>query len=155
MEKIYIFHNKPDLIKVTFPYHPILVNKIKKILGYQWHPAEKHWSFPNKNDILAKILKVFGVGEVHIDPALQKAITFLKPNSFTIAPDKIKMSLPQWKEGKSLPRTCFGDVGVFENLKGLISRKYSYKTVKGFLYCNKEVRQDKKPLREFKSEGRG
>ena len=41
------------------------------VVSFPWHPAEKHWSFPNTDSILEKILKVFGDKEVQIDPALQ------------------------------------------------------------------------------------
>jgi hypothetical protein len=41
------------------------------VVSFPWHPAEKHWSFPNTDSILGKILKVFGDKEVQIDPALQ------------------------------------------------------------------------------------
>ncbi len=58
-------------IVVSFPYDPSIVTKIKTIEGRRWHPAEKHWSFPNTDSILEKILKVFGDKEVQIDPALQ------------------------------------------------------------------------------------
>jgi hypothetical protein len=33
-------------IVVSFPYDPLLVQKVKTIDGRRWHPAEKHWSFP-------------------------------------------------------------------------------------------------------------
>jgi hypothetical protein len=58
-------------IVVSFPYDPSIVTKIKTIEGRRWHPAEKHWSFPNTDGILEKILKVFGDKEVQIAPALQ------------------------------------------------------------------------------------
>jgi hypothetical protein len=60
-------------ILVSFRYDPLLVAKIKTIEGRRWHPAEKHWSFPNRDDILDKILKVFGDKEVQIGPALKTA----------------------------------------------------------------------------------
>jgi hypothetical protein len=46
-------------ILVSFRYDPHLVAKIKTIEGRRWHPAEKHWSFPNRDDILDKILEGF------------------------------------------------------------------------------------------------
>jgi hypothetical protein len=57
-------------IVVSFPYDPSILTKIKTIEGRRWHPAEKHWSFPNTDGIVEKILKVFGDKEVQIDPAL-------------------------------------------------------------------------------------
>jgi hypothetical protein len=32
-------------IIVSFPYHPVLVSKVKTIDGRRWHPEEKHCSF--------------------------------------------------------------------------------------------------------------
>jgi len=53
MDTIHVFHNKPDLIKLAYSYSSIFC----KISGDRWHPAEKHWGFPNKDDLLEKILK--------------------------------------------------------------------------------------------------
>jgi len=47
-------------IVVSFPHDPSIVTKIKTIEGRRWHPPEKHWSFPNTDSILEKVLKVFG-----------------------------------------------------------------------------------------------
>jgi hypothetical protein len=55
---------------VTFQYNPHLVEKVKTILGYRWHPIEKHWSFPNTDGTFKKILKVFECEKIHIDPGL-------------------------------------------------------------------------------------
>jgi len=33
--------------KVSFPYNPAFVEKIKTIKGRKWHPEGKYWSFPN------------------------------------------------------------------------------------------------------------
>jgi len=33
-------------IKLTLPYNPTYIKKIKTIPGYYWHPDKKHWSFP-------------------------------------------------------------------------------------------------------------
>jgi len=38
-------------IKLTLPYNPTYIKKIKTILGYYWHPDKKHWSFPYSEDI--------------------------------------------------------------------------------------------------------
>ena len=65
-------------IVVSFPYDPSIVTKIKTIEGRRWHPAEKHWSFPNTDSILEKILKVFGDKEVQIDPSLKTVISKIK-----------------------------------------------------------------------------
>ena len=56
---------------IAFLYNPLLIEKVKNILGHQWHPGKKYWSFPNSNGILEKILKAFEGEEIHLAPALQ------------------------------------------------------------------------------------
>jgi len=41
-------------IKLTLPYNPTYIKKIKTIPGYYWHPDKKYWSFPYSEDILKK-----------------------------------------------------------------------------------------------------
>ena len=72
-------------ILVSFRYDPLLVAKIKTIEGRRWHPAEKHWIFPNRDDILDKILKVFGDKEVQIDPALKTANSIINDTPSPLA----------------------------------------------------------------------
>jgi len=36
-------------IVVTFPYNPLLVEKIKTIPYHRWHPEKKFWSFPKRS----------------------------------------------------------------------------------------------------------
>ena len=38
-----------DRIKVSFPYDPQLVAKVKTIENYKWHKDRKYWSFPMDN----------------------------------------------------------------------------------------------------------
>lgn len=58
-------------ITVAFPYDPSRISKIKTIEEHKWHPDKKHWSFPDSEGVLHKILKIFGQEQVHLDPALQ------------------------------------------------------------------------------------
>jgi hypothetical protein len=58
-------------IIVAFPYDPSQVAKVKTIEGYRWYSEKKHWSFPNSDGTLEKILKVFEGEEIRVDPALQ------------------------------------------------------------------------------------
>ena len=115
---------------VSFPYDPLLIQKVKTIDGRRWHPAEKHWSFPNTDGMVEKILKVFGDENVQMDPILKTSTSKVKDTPS-----------PLVGEGQSLPRTCFGGEGYnFEDLRReLVSRKYSYKTIKGYLYYNKDL----------------
>jgi hypothetical protein len=45
-------------IKISFPYNPNYVTKIKAIKGYRWHPEEKYWSIPySELERLLSVLK--------------------------------------------------------------------------------------------------
>jgi hypothetical protein len=117
MARIQVSKDPSGRIIVSFPYDPILVSKIKTIEGHRWHPTEKYWSFPKLDGILEKILKVFGDENVQIDPSFQ---SYLPKTSSS--KDKAKQEQSQ-----------------FEDLRReLVSRKYSYKTIKGYLYYNKD-----------------
>jgi hypothetical protein len=78
MGRINISNDPSGRIIVSFPYDPVLVARVKTIDGRRWHPAEKHWSFPNTDGVLEKILKAFEGEEVHIEPALQAKSPTLK-----------------------------------------------------------------------------
>lgn len=64
-------------ITINFPYNPLKVEKIKTVSHHRWHPEEKHWSFPNTDGTLEKILKVFEGEKIHINPELQAKLHFL------------------------------------------------------------------------------
>jgi len=114
-------------IMVSFSYNPNFVQKVKLIKGYTWHPEGKYWGFPNTNGTLERILKVFEDCEINLDPALQNVI----------ARDNIPKQ-PQHPT-ISIPTLTKGDKRGFEDLrKELVSRKYSYKTIKSYLYFNRD-----------------
>ncbi len=97
-------------IIVTFLYNPDYVEKVKNVKGHWWHPEEKHWSFLDTNGTLEEILQVFDGEEIQIDSNLQ-----VKFHTSGMSHD-------------------------FENLRReLVSRKYSYKTVKAYIYYNKDL----------------
>ena len=50
MARIHISNDPSGHIIMSFPYDPLLVSKVKTIDGRRWHPAEKHWSFPNTDE---------------------------------------------------------------------------------------------------------
>jgi len=113
--KIKILKDKEDNLMVSFPYNHQFVQKVKSIEGYRWHPEGKYWSFPNANGTLEKILEVFEGEKVYIDPAL-------RTNEFPS---------PLVGKGKG--------EGEFKDLRReLLSRKYSYKTVKAYIYFNRD-----------------
>ena len=47
MARIQISNDPSGRIIVSFPYDPLLVEKVKSIDGRRWHPVEKYWSIPN------------------------------------------------------------------------------------------------------------
>ena len=59
-------------IKLTLPYNPTHIKKIKTISDYRWHPDKKHWSFPYSEDIFKKILSLFDGENIHLDSTLQR-----------------------------------------------------------------------------------
>jgi len=123
--KVKILKDRENNLVVSFPYNPQFVQKINSIKGHRWHPDGKYWSFPNTNGILERILKVFEGEKVYIDPTLQSK-EFLSP----------------------LVGESSGE-GDFEDLRReFVSRKYSYKTVKAYIYFNRDFLNfiHKKPL---------
>jgi hypothetical protein len=75
MARIRISNDTSGHIIVSFPYDPLLVEKVKSINGRRWHPAEKHWSFRKLDSMLEKILKVFGDEGIHLEPALKRTVS--------------------------------------------------------------------------------
>jgi len=132
MARIQISNDPSGHIILSFPYDPLLVAKVKTIDGRKWDPVQKHWSFPNRDGLLEKILKVFGDENVQMDPALQA-------------------NLPKTSSSDDVAKK---EQSQFEDLrKELASRKYSYKTIKGYLYYNKGlVRYAGKRPSEIKDE---
>ena len=63
-----------ERIRISFPYNPEYIAKIKTIGGYRWHPEEKCWSLPSDNDTLKKIFYLFKGEEIRLDLALQATI---------------------------------------------------------------------------------
>ncbi|MFH1672810.1 MAG: hypothetical protein ABIF87_05230 [Pseudomonadota bacterium] len=122
MAGIHISNDPSGRIIVSFPYDPILISKIKTIDGRRWHPDQKHWSFPNADGLLEKILKVFGDEDIYLDPTLKTTASKARNAPAPLAGEG-------WGEGYS-----------FEELRReLVSRKYSHKTVKGYIYYNKDL----------------
>ena len=75
ISKVKVSKDNSGRITVAFPYNPLLVEKVKTIEDYKWHPDKKHWSFPDSEGVLHKILKVFGQEQVDLDPALQSNLS--------------------------------------------------------------------------------
>jgi len=57
-----------ERIKISFPYSPEYITKIKILEGYRWHPEGKYWSVPYSE--LERLLSAFDGESVAIDPAV-------------------------------------------------------------------------------------
>ena len=113
---------------MAFRYNPEFVEKIKTIQGHRWNPKEKLWNFPDSDGTLDKILKVFEGEEIQIDPSLQTQLPHPVIANTTTPP----LSLRGTKSRGNLSQN-------FDDLKReLLSRKYSYRTVKGYIYYNRD-----------------
>jgi integrase/recombinase XerD len=130
MARIHILNDPSGRIIVSFPYDPLLVSKVKTIEGRRWHSVEKHWSFLKLDGMLEKILKVFGNEEIQIDPALKGIVP-----DFVVSAQSNDLRT----ERSGVVESGLSPKFDFEDLrKELVSRKYSYKTIKGYLYYNKD-----------------
>jgi integron integrase len=69
---ITISADTPERIKVTFPYDPEIVAKVKTVAHRMWHPEEKCWSFPCEKPVLDEILAALAGEEIYVDPSLQE-----------------------------------------------------------------------------------
>ena len=55
-------------VRVTFPYNPDLVAKLKTIKTHWWHSDGKYWSFDRSKAILEGIIAALAGEELDIDP---------------------------------------------------------------------------------------
>ncbi|MEK7845501.1 MAG: phage integrase N-terminal SAM-like domain-containing protein, partial [Nitrospinota bacterium] len=124
-------------IVVISPYDPLRVQKIKTIPGHRWHPDKKYWSFPNTDGTLEKILKIFEGEGIHLDHALQGTVPDLRMKRSGVPSPVIASGTKQSQH----PFGAGSESGLSPALEDLrrelLSRKYSYKTVKGYLYYNR------------------
>jgi len=52
ISKVKVSRDTSGKITVAFSYNPLLVEKVKTIEGYKWHPDKKYWSFLDSDGIL-------------------------------------------------------------------------------------------------------
>ncbi len=95
---------------------------------------KKYWSFPDTDGTLEKILDAFKGEEIHLDPALQAEISSTKIHIPVIAKDEV---LKQSQIEHPSP-ILFSEYNFEDLRRELVSRKYSYKTVKGYVYYNRD-----------------
>ncbi|MDY6863224.1 MAG: site-specific tyrosine recombinase/integron integrase [Thermodesulfobacteriota bacterium] len=117
MAEVRIPKEEPSKLRVTFPYNPAYVEKIKEFKGSWWHPKEKYWTVPCSEGIIKKLLSIFDGKEIELDHALQ------------IGKEKQKPAID------------------FEDLRReLTFRKYSPKTIKAYLHYNEDFLQKSKKI---------
>jgi hypothetical protein len=58
------------LLIVELPYSPDHVAKIKTVAGRRWDAKERHWTIPQSDGTLGKLLNLFPGKLVDVDPAL-------------------------------------------------------------------------------------
>ncbi len=111
----------PDRIKVTFPYNPQIVSKIKTVGTRRWHKEEKYWSFSNSPKVLNELISALDGEKLDIDPSLG---TLLLQGTGENR-DSRKLS-----EGDSSP-----DKLVLDRVRGMIRLKhYSHRTEETYLH---------------------
>lgn len=69
--QIMIKRARNDRIKVTIPYDPEYVLKIKSFKGYHWHPTGKYWTIPFEDNIVKELVHIFKGESIVIDALLQ------------------------------------------------------------------------------------
>jgi hypothetical protein len=130
-------------LKITFAYTPLLAEKVRTLKERKWYPEKKYWSVPYSEGIVEEILKVFEGVEVHLDPAL-KAVTSVSLSGKDPSLAKSSSGFPTLEKGgkggfSGKNKTPVPPELQLEDLRReLVTRKYSYKTVKGYLYFNRD-----------------
>ena len=61
-------------IKVTFPYDPAYVARIKTIPGRKWHPDGKYWTFPYSKAVFDQIHSAFAGEDLDIEESLRPLV---------------------------------------------------------------------------------
>lgn len=58
------------LLNISFPYDPVLVEKIKRVKGRKWNVKERMWSVPETQDIVEILSEVFKEYNVVMDSGI-------------------------------------------------------------------------------------
>jgi len=67
-------------LKVTFPYSPELVRKIKTVPGHYWHPKEKCWTISDTEEAIQKFFRAFRNEKINVDISLLSVARIYWPN---------------------------------------------------------------------------
>jgi hypothetical protein len=60
----------PGRIKVTFPYNPGIVARIRTVKTRRWLPEEKYWSFFRSEPVIQEIVSTLSGEKIDIDASL-------------------------------------------------------------------------------------
>jgi hypothetical protein len=60
----------PGRIKVTFPYNPAIVARIRTVKTSRWRPEEKYWSFSRSEPVIREIVSTLSGEKIDIGPSL-------------------------------------------------------------------------------------
>jgi Site-specific recombinase XerD len=67
-----------DVLNISFPYNPFIVEKVRSIKGRKWDPNNKVWSVPQTNGNIEKLQKLFQGYEIIFDPELNVTNVLVK-----------------------------------------------------------------------------
>ena len=68
---IQIKSGEAERLKLLIPYDATWVAKIKAIPGRRWHPKEKCWSVPRSENMVERLVSLFGEEQVKVEPSLR------------------------------------------------------------------------------------
>ena len=89
MKAIEIERENSGRLKISLPYNPDYIAKIKAIEGYRWHPQGKYWSLPCSE--LGTVLSTFDGEKVVIDPSIYVDVLKKELASGKYSPRTIKL----------------------------------------------------------------
>lgn len=109
--RVRVAYDASGIIKITFPFSSVLIEKVKTIEGRKWHPEGKCWSVPDSGGIIEKIQKAFEGEEVVIERKLKAKIRL----------EDIKTKVPDYEQ-------------ILKEIKTELKlRGYSRRTAKGYI----------------------
>ncbi|MCL0089850.1 phage integrase N-terminal SAM-like domain-containing protein [Dehalococcoidia bacterium] len=68
---IQIEPGEAERLKLLIPYDATWVAKVKAIPGHRWHPKEKCWSVPRSENMVERLVSLFGEEQVKVEPSLR------------------------------------------------------------------------------------
>lgn len=76
-------------LKVTFPYSPDLVKRIKTVPGYYWHSRQKCWTISDTKEAVHQFFRVFSHEKINVESSLLPIARMYLP--YLPAPDEEKL----------------------------------------------------------------